>query len=320
MFQLRLLPATLLGLAVLAVSCEDQNAKQLARTAFVRHVDELIASIHEKADAFQYGEAAQLASRLATELHDDRTTDVTTYDELEKRIQAVTTSVVAREDEFNAKIRAGWKIQGKRLVSPDEQARIAQEERDREKARLIAEQEAATLRAERESRARMEAESAAAREEEARRLEAEREQREREREEQAENARRQAEIEQNLHLVYAEQAKIVLDLHLRLLSDIQIGVNYSEYTDSLQTLNFAALKLAEYRFKNYASYKHIAETTNHFKSALTSWNEELTCVRKCIESGRSTRRCDFLDDAIKVQWSMAAGSYSKAVTALAAGD
>ncbi len=189
MSRRRWLAVALPLLAVCAlVGCGNDKKTEEGRAQLKQRVADQLQAAKAKADAYDFDAANAILRGLPEEVDKSPFADVATYDKVKADIEAVRGAVSSQEDDYRQKTKAGWKITGGKLVSPDDQARaIAEEKRQEEAQRAKRGAEDARLAA--EAKARQEAET---REEERRRAELQAQ------EEQARQAREREEAQRKL--------------------------------------------------------------------------------------------------------------------------
>jgi regulator of protease activity HflC (stomatin/prohibitin superfamily) len=285
--RVALVLAMLTGLS----GCGESKERQEGRRKLTEHVARQIDVAKSKAAAFAFDDAKALLRELTEYVNQSPYADSALHKSLTADMRAAWQAVEEQESEFLKNMHAGWKAVDGKLVSPEDQARALEEQRRREEAKRARQEQ---------EQARRLAEASAAEE----------------RKRQEEKKRRDQEEEQvrakakEMYPSYKKAAEALADEILKLLSAVEVGITYQDYTKRLQDVQFSYNKLVlanggEESLTHYSSFLSLVKAVEALKLGGTWWKRDFDYSESQFEN------------ELQESWKEARSNYSAAMAALA---
>lgn len=120
--------------ACAVAGCGGDKDAEKGRAQLLERVAAQLEAANARANAYDFDAAKVILRDLSEQVAESPFADTTTYDKLTAELQAVRCTVFDRESDYQAKIRAGWKLVDAKLVSPEERARSLAEKKRLEAA------------------------------------------------------------------------------------------------------------------------------------------------------------------------------------------
>lgn len=265
------------GIVASVTSCSKDQAADVD-ASLMSQLDSKRVVINRHLDAYEFDQA--LAELTAF----DNTVPSKVHFRVRRAIDEEFVRIGEIKRDYEKKKAQGYIMFEGNLVSPDERQRVIQA-RER-----IARERAAQLRAEQE---RQEAESLA----QQRRAEAERQEREQ---------RAMREKAKEMYGSYKVAAESVADNLLKVLSAVEVGINFTKYGEMIQELQFTYNKFEMARSdqeRTYKSFQHLSQAVGYLKVAHDYWSLKI----------KYPRGCDECDDKMQEMWQKTKEEYTTAM-------
>ena len=274
-------------IALVLCGCQQKPSPQ---EIFVNHVNSSIEEINACVNKFDYESALNKTSALLSEVNNDNSCNITTYNELCAKVKSLHAEISNQKYDFDKKIKSGWVIINDKLVSPEQQKMEKEKERKRIEEEKIEQDRLKQIEQERK-------------EQERKLLEEKWKQAQSKLE--AERIHRSIEQARKAYPKYKAEFAVASDAIFRVLKAIEVGTNYTDYVRMMQYINYEVSKFMKRDNEAetlYASYQNLYLASLNLLAAESEWKLQM-------ESENSKAN----DEQIQTYWQNAQKYYDLAI-------